>query len=302
MLRRMSCVLAVVCLIATACSQDDSATNETVDPSTTATLVTTTTTVPTTVTQPAFAVGCDEPLAASGEYEGLSVVDGVERSYWVVVPESYADVTPAPLFVWFASGGGDDDYFLGGWRPYLSDLPGLMVIVNMTRGPSPDELTGIIDQLTAEYCIDTTRIHALGESSSEGAVISLACEESDRIASFVAALGSSTPSETCNPERPVPLLSFTGDVDRAGVTALVERWVELNGCDPEPFVEDLGSGVVRKTYQSCEADVVFYDIEGMGHHWPMHEAKGPGAGYVAVYEEVDYLEEALKFFEEHPLP
>lgn len=47
---------------------------------------------------------------------------------------------------------------------------------------------------------------------------------------------------------------------------------------------------------------MFYDIEGMGHAWPVHESKGPGAGYTAEYEEVDYLEEALLFFSDHPMP
>ncbi|MEA2010598.1 MAG: hypothetical protein U9N78_07830 [Actinomycetota bacterium] len=51
-----------------------------------------------------------------------------------------------------------------------------------------------------------------------------------------------------------------------------------------------------------EADVVFFDIEGMGHAWPVHESKGPGAGYTAEYGEVDYIEEALLFFSDHPMP
>ena len=83
---------------------------------------------------------------------------------------------------------------------------------------------------------------------------------------------------------------------------LVEQWVGINGCDSEPLVEDLGSGVLRKTYEDCDADVVFYDIEGMGHTWPLHEAKGPGASLVTEYAEVDYLDEVLPFFAYHPLP
>ena len=130
----------------------------------------------------------------------------------------------------------------------------------------------------------------------------LACESSDRIASFVSALSGHVPPAGCDPERPVPLLSFTGDVDRTQVAALVETWAGINGCDPDPKVEDLGSGVLRKTFENCEADVLFYDIVGMGHAWPLHEAVGPGAELIAVYEEVDYLDEAVRFFTEHPLP
>ena len=127
-----------------------------------------------------------------------------------------------------------------------------------------------------------------------------ACEYSDRVASFVTALGYF--SSDCTPGRSVPLLTFSGDTDRVGVQLLVDKWVSINSCDPEPTVEDLGSGVQRKTYENCEADILFYDIEGLGHAWPLHESKGPGAALVAEYEEVDYLEEALAFFGEHPLP
>ena len=85
-------------------------------------------------------------------------------------------------------------------------------------------------------------------------------------------------------------------------TDLVTRWSAINGCDPEPAVEDLGSGVLRKTFQNCEADILFYDIEGMGHCFVFHEAKGPIAGWVCEYEEFDYFEDGLRFFAEHPLP
>lgn len=247
--------------------------------------------------------GCDEPLIAPGEYEGLNVIGDVEQPYWVVVPETYADVTPAPLYLHLASGDGDHDLFLEGWRPYLDDLDGLMVMVNTGSAgrQSPETAVALIDQISGAYCVDATRVHVLGTSWSFGMADRLACEVSDRIASFVAALGGAVWPD-CAPDRPVPLLTFSGDPDRFGVDRLVEKWVAINGCDPAPTVEDLGSGVFRKTYENCEADVVFFDIEGMGHMWPLHEAKGPAAGYVAEYDEVDYLEAALQFFADHPLP
>lgn len=247
--------------------------------------------------------GCAEPFAEPGEYEGLNVVGDVEQPYWMVVPEVYANVAPAPLYLHLASGGGDHDVFLEGWRPSLGDLDGLMVMVNTaTWGrKAPETAVALIDQVSSEYCVDPMRIHVLGTSSSFMMADRLACEVSDRIASFVAALGGAVWSD-CAPERPVPLLTFTGDADRWGANRLVEQWVTLNQCDPEPMVEDLGSGVTRKTYVNCDADIVFYDIEGMGHVWPMHEAKGPAAAFVAEYDEVDYLEAAFEFFADHPLP
>jgi poly(3-hydroxybutyrate) depolymerase len=103
-------------------------------------------------------------------------------------------------------------------------------------------------------------------------------------------------------ERPVPLITFTGNVDRPWVERLVDRWVGINGCDLTPSVEDLGSGISRHTFHGCEADVVYYDIVTMEHAWPLNEKKGPGAPNVVVYEELDYLDEVLTFFAEHPMP
>jgi hypothetical protein len=60
--------------------------------------------------------------------------------------------------------------------------------------------------------------------------------------------------------------------------------------------------VTRKTYQGFQAEVVLYDIATLGHALPVHESKGPGAAYTAEYEEVDYLEEALLFFADKPMP
>lgn len=292
--RRMSSIVVAAALVMAACGGGEAAdtTQEAV----------TTMAPPTTTSAPVAGDGCDMPLAESGEYEGFQI-GTVDQPYWVVVPASYDEVVPAPLYLHLASGSGDHDGSLAGWLPYLDDLNGVMVMVN-TQGAirgEPDVMLTLIDQMSSEFCIDQSRIHVMGTSSSGDEAERLACEAPDRIASFVTGISGNVPSARCSPESPVPLLTFTGDVDRSSTKRLLERWTSVNGCEPELVVEDLGSGVFRKTYQSCVADVLFYDIESMGHAWPLHEAKGPGAAYVAEYEEVDYLDEAMKFFADHPL-
>jgi hypothetical protein len=273
---------------------------------------------PTTVEAPVSSVAtttavlsvaaCDGRLAEPGEYEGLRVLGEVEQPYWMVVPEVYAEIAPAPLYLHLASGGGDHDGFLEAWRPYLHDVDGLMAIVNTSTGAaqpgrsSPVTLVGPIEHISDEYCLDPARVHVMATSWSSGMADRLACEASDQIASFVSAFGGGGAAELCTPDRPVPLLSFTGGADRGGVTALVNRWIGFNGCDADANVENLGSGVSRVSYENCAADVVYFDIEGMGHAWPMHECIGHATGFCVEYDEVDYLEEALRFFADHPLP
>lgn len=302
-------LLVVGCLVVASCGAGDSTTGtqreteattsstSTTVPRTTSTTSVTTTDLPATEV-PSAGQGCDV-LHEPGEYEGLNVFDDVEQPYWVVVPRTYPAVAPAPLYLWLAPLGGNHDAMLEGWRPYLDDLDGLMVMVNMEGGGGgQDVLLSLIDQLSDDYCVDASRVHVTGSSWSSLAADRMACEAADRIASF-SAMGGFLQRDECTPSRPVPLWTFTGDPDRTTVIALVDKWVAINGCDPDPVVEDLGSGVSRKIFQNCEADVVFYDIEGMGHVWPVHEGEGP---WVAIYEEVDYLQDTLRFFAEHPLP
>lgn len=247
--------------------------------------------------------GCDAPLAEPGDYEAVNDFDGANQKYFVIVPPSYAEIVPAPLHLVLGSGGGSAHMNYGGRRDYFEDEPMLIVIAGAESGKqrAPATQLALIDQVAADYCIDLRRVHVEGSSSSAYAAALLACEGSDRIASFSDGAGSFVVSP-CEPERPVPLLAFTGDPDRASVTRSVEEWVELNGCEPEPRVEDLGSGIARKSYQGCEADVLFYDIAGLGHKAVMHECVGPFAqAYCAEYEELDELDEAQRFFKEHPL-
>ena len=301
---RFISALLTVLVVAASCSQAEIAEDESTEattPATTSTVVASTTMAPTT-TRAVVDDGCDEPLAAPGDYEKLNVVGEVGRPYWVVVPESYADVVPAPLYLHLASGGGGHDPMMAGWRPYLGEIDGVMAIVNTERNATTADLVAIVDEVSADYCIDSHRVHVMATSWSESLAVKMACEASDRIASFVAGIGSAVPPLGCVPERPVPLLGFTGNADRRFVLELVEKWSEFNGCAPEPVADDLGSGVTRKTYQDCQADVMLYDISTLGHAWPVHESKGPGAAYTAEYEEVDYLEEALIFFADNPMP
>ena len=247
--------------------------------------------------------GCDKPLVEPGDYDGVNDVGDDAEKYWVVVPDSYGENGPVPLVLWLSSGGGFVDSNYAGWRPYLDDIDVLFAVASTEteRSLDTDTMLTLIDRLEEGYCIDLRRIHVMGESSSSGAVGRLACAGSERIASFLGGIGGFN-APGCVPERAVPLFAITGDQDRWIVKPSVERWAEANGCDADPVVEGLGSGVSRSTYQGCDGDVVFFDIEGVGHAFIFHECIGPAAGFCRAYAEVDQLDDALEFFEQHPLP
>lgn len=73
----------------------------------------------------------------------------------------------------------------------------------------------------------------------------------------------------------------------------LERWVEHNGCNPEPTVTQIADGIEERTYQGCtdnaEVSLVFY--ENLGHAVPGHEepwspgqADSPIDGYALGWE------------------
>jgi poly(3-hydroxybutyrate) depolymerase len=140
----------------------------------------------------------------------------------------------------------------------------------------------------------------MGQSSSTSTVGTFACAASERIASFSAGVGSFRPG--CTQQRPVPLMAMTGDPDRGTVMRSVDLWAEAYECSSDPIVEDLGSGVTRTAYQGCLADIVLYDVEGVGHGFFRQECLKDGFDYCYENEVFDLLSEVERFFAEHPLP
>ena len=149
MWRALATAMVALALIAVGCGSTESTDAADESSVTRAETESTTSSTATTVLQttstaaPSVGQGCDV-LHEPGEFAGLNVFDDFEQPYWVVVPETYHDMAPAPLYLWLAPGGGDHDAMLEGWRPYLDDLDGLMVMVNMLgRGSRHDVLLSL---------------------------------------------------------------------------------------------------------------------------------------------------------------
>jgi poly(3-hydroxybutyrate) depolymerase len=251
--------------------------------------------------------GCQGPLVEPGVYDGINELSidarDVVQPYRVVVPQGYAERAPVPLILFPASGSGDLDYSFGWWSPYLDPAESIFVVAEQSRSWQrlTTTLTALLDRLEEAYCIDPRRVHAMGSSSSTITVLKLACEASDRIASYSVVMAGFSPL-FCAPERAVPLMAMTGDTDRWTVSQSVEEWAEAYECDGDPVIEDLGSGVTRTAHQGCLADIVLYDVEGAGHVFFHPECLGDESEPCYPNEVLDQLREMERFFAEHPLP
>lgn len=267
---------------------------------------------------------------------GALVSSGEKRTYLLYVPEKYDPATPAPLVIsihGFAEWPAHQRD-ISHWNT-LADQHGLIVVYpsgtnfplrwQITPGSSSDPhamvdaifISDLIDKLSTEYTIDAARIYANGLSNGGGMSYLLSCSLSERIAAFGSVSGAYLlPWEACNPTRQVPAIIFHGTADsivpyQGGPSQAfnipfpsIPEWIDIlatkNGCDKNPQEVVAGDDIRSFQFTGCDAEVVFYSINGGGHSWPggvpMPEAI---VGYTT--QEIDATQLMWDFFQRHPL-
>jgi len=274
---------------------------------------------------------------ADDKQEHLNV-GGVDRTYFLHVPESSSNRAPAPLVLVFHGGGGQ-----ASTMPHfthfdaVADREGFLVAYpesfnkswNDTRGLSPADDIGFIRALIAElkraHHVDPKRIYAAGISNGGFFCNRLACELTDELAAIpaVAATMPETLLPLCKPSAPISVMFIHGSQDplvhvdggpvlrdRGVAISLAqaqEFWRKWDGTSLTPAVEnrpDLahdGTRVHREVYGEGKqgTEVVVYNIEGGGHTWP------GGPQYLPVFlvgkasSNLDATEAIWGFFRKH---
>lgn len=283
-----------------------------------------------------------------GDHDLELTVGKLERTYIVHVPPSYDQAQPTPLILAFHGGGSNADAMVSfSGLNEKSDAAGFICVYPRGSGRLPragtwnagnccgyaerhkvDEVafvSALLDDLARRANIDPRRIFATGMSN--GAMMSylLADKLSRRIAA-IAPVGGPMGLATCQPDRPVPVIHMHGTLDKfapfAGgvgdrsisrtnfysVQHSINAWVDANGCQPTPQVEELpnqvddGTSITRYIYRGGRhgSEVILLKIHGGGHTWPGHESDydflGPSTG------NIDANDVMWEFFQQHPLP
>jgi len=246
---------------------------------------------------------CDSvPSIEPGQYEQTHTHDGVEQMYGVVVPESYDPGTATDLYIVVPGGSGSAQAALMGWAPSLVGLDALVVFPSVASADTQTVpmIRAMIDDIADQYCVDTSRVYATGSSATAGLTARLMADASDVIAAFAPGIGSFS-TTGLDPIGPVPFIAWSGDPDRGQVESSVAEWADSNGCESDPIVSDLGSGVAHHHYEGCDAPSEYYYFEGMGHQVPNHDCSEVGAQFCAEYEEFDFWDDVGGFFDANPL-
>jgi polyhydroxybutyrate depolymerase len=317
--RHTLAVVAVAAMLATACSSGsdepaDGAGDDTVDTAVVADPA---------AASPVPSAGCGTSTTAAVTEERREVAiaspdgDG-NRWYLVTTPAEHDGTTPVPLVLDFhgLSEGAVIHALHSELSAFAIDNGFAVAFPNGTGSPvrwnalptsdaqnldGNDDLSyvdAIIDQLTADLCVDTSRIYATGLSNGAGMTSLLACVRADRIAAAAPVAGLRPPLE-CDADTTTPVLAIHGTVDPIlyynggigdlgsllggggtpaappavidgdGYPAAARAWATHNGCAPDPTITEIGSDIQRWVFDCPrDAEVEFFVVIDGGHTWP----------------------------------
>jgi polyhydroxybutyrate depolymerase len=251
------------------------------------------------VPQPLSAAGCKQTFKAGDSVQSINSAGGT-RSYRLHVPKQYKTGTPMALvlnFHGYGQSAAQQEKYSG--LNAVADTQGFLVVTpEGSSSPQGWNIVGIYDEdgvddvgfvrdmlsvLSNQLCIDQARIYATGHSNGGEMASQLACMLSDTIAAVAPVSGAVW--QRCS-GRAFPIISFQGTADQN----VLYDW-------SAPTVTKVTAHVSRQNYQKCQADVVFYTIDGGGHTWPGSKVSG-GAGPVTT--EINASNLIWTFFLNHP--
>lgn len=244
-------------------------------------------------------------------FNGSINVDGRQRSYLLNLPPNYyAGSEDFALVIAMHGTGGDASQFETDYK-FTQKANEEQFIVVYPEGTKSNGFLGIrtwnagyccdyaanhniddvkfigqlIDFLSENYKIDTSRVYVTGMSNGGMMAYRLACEMPQRIAAIAPVSCSMVTGQGIKPSHPVPVLHLHSVLDtkipqQGGVgigsyyfpplDSVMNVWAKVNECTtgPEVVVDD--SNFKLTTWTNCNNDVVieYYLTKDGGHAWP----------------------------------
>ena len=283
--------------------------------------------------------------AQSQLLEKTIIVDSLEREYLLYVPAAYDGSENWPLVINYHgfNNTAEDQVFVSQMNavadtagfliaypqgllienPFLGfTAPGWNIDGTLSQNDDFEFTSKLIEQISADYAIDQSRIHATGWSLGSGMSFQVACSFPNQIASVagVANPMADIQFEFCQLNRPYstllihgtadPIVPFEGDgVLFSNTSNTPAFWAAQNNCDLTPEVIEIedsvssdSSTVTLFKYSNCDNDteVLFYQINNGGHSWPGGGALPSFLGN--VNRDINASSEIWNFFNRQRLP
>ena len=228
--------------------------------------------------------------------------DGIDREYFLYVPDSYNGSVAVPIVFNFHGFGGNAERFMeyADLRsvaetntfilvyPQGSCLEGSSHWNPCPNGPDNKSeaddfgfVEAMINQISSEYNIDLDRVYAGGYSNGGMMAYGLANYKSDLIAA-VASVSGTMLNCTGSTNHPMPVVhlhgtsddvvSYNGSTDWNSVQSTLDYWINFNNTTTTPTVNSENSGGITIEHYSYDqgenaVSVEHYKYIGGEHVW-----------------------------------
>ena len=244
--------------------------------------------------------------------------ENLEREFYVVFPDSFSEDQTYPLIISLHGGAdyADANMEYTGFKQINSQNDLVLLFPQGTVAEGKGDtgwysggdcsslevcdisfIERLIDYSIEELAIDSKRVYVTGFSNGAFMAYTTACFLSNKVAAVAPVAGSLSPEdyESCDPQRPLPIIHLHGINDSAipiqggdyitPVQLVKNYWSSFNSCSENIVVdgEDKngdGYSWFSEISINCQdgVSVNFTYLENFDHEWPTFESnKGSGA-------------------------
>ena len=207
---------------------------------------------------------------------------GVERVYYLKLPDTYDSDTSYPLIFAFHGFTGNYTFFSQGYYD-LQDVVGdnaILVYPNALERNGETQwdyeadmvfFDDLYAELEATLCFDTRKVFAVGHSNGAGMTHTLGCKRGNILRAIAPVAGSFSDYAGCTGQVAVLMTHGSNDpVMPIGQTIPTrEYWIAINGCSSDAGQTEPGMDPACVSYADCDpAYPVQFCEHSEGHDWP----------------------------------
>ena len=178
----------------------------------------------------------------------------------------------------------------------------------------------MLDDIEKRYSVDKRRVYVTGFSNGAGMTFNLGVNFADQVAA-IAPVASSLFVRPTSLKRPVPMLYIIGTQDPlnplaggavkmpwggikqgAPIINSIETWRTWDSCPAQPKTLRNDNGVHSVAYGpgAQGSEVIYYTLDGMGHHWPGSADRLPASMIGSSSNRINATNVIWDFFARHP--
>jgi len=263
-----------------------------------------------------FSCSKNNDKKTSNENAETLMHNGIEREYILHVPDVYDGSVQVPLMLNFHGFGGvASDYMTWADMRPVADTENFILVYPqgtlLDGSPhwnagldTPDNksdaddfgfVEALLDEISANYNIDSERVYVCGYSNGAFFSYALACFYSDKIAAVGSVAGTMLEEthDNCAPSHPTPMINIHGTSDAVvaynggegleSIDAVLTYWINFNNTSiiiTPGITNDNGTTIEHYRYTSGDngTSVEHYKVIGGDHVWFDMNYQGANTG------------------------